>query len=53
MALMAATGSDRRMAELAAVHPQRAFGVTDPQFHRDVGFFVFKLPFLVLRDHWG
>ena len=22
------------------------FGVTDPQFHKDVGFYVFKLPFL-------
>lgn len=28
------------------------FGVKDPQFHRDVGFYVFRLPFLQLVAGW-
>ena len=28
------------------------FGVKDPQFHLDVGFFVFRLPFEVFLVHW-
>jgi hypothetical protein len=28
------------------------FGVKDPQFHRDVGFYVFKLPFLSFVVDW-
>ena len=29
-----------------------SFGVKDPQFGKDVGFFVFKLPFLILVAQW-
>jgi uncharacterized protein len=28
------------------------FGVTDPQFHKDIGFYVFKLPFLTFIVDW-
>ena len=28
------------------------FGVDDPQFHRDIGFYVFRLPFLVFVATW-
>ena len=28
------------------------FGVTDPQFHKDIGFYVFKLPFLTFVVDW-
>ncbi len=28
------------------------FGITDPQFHKDVGFYVFKLPFLIFIVDW-
>src|SRR5690348_17493430 len=28
------------------------FGVKDPQFHRDVGFYVFRLPFLEFVVGW-
>ncbi len=28
------------------------FGITDPVFHRDVGFYVFSLPFLHLVQGW-
>src|SRR5438067_1931384 len=29
-----------------------SFGVKDPQFHKDVGFFVFQLPFLKFLVDW-
>ena len=29
-----------------------SFHVTDPQFHKDVGFYVFKLPFLTFIVDW-
>jgi uncharacterized membrane protein (UPF0182 family) len=29
-----------------------SFGVRDPQFHKDVGYFVFKLPFLSFLVNW-
>ena len=29
------------------------FGVKDPQFHRDIGFFVFRLPFLSFLVDWS
>jgi len=28
------------------------FGIKDPQFHRDIGFYVFKLPFLQFIAGW-
>ena len=30
----------------------KAFGIVDPQFGRDVGFYMFKLPFLVFVIDW-
>ncbi|MGH3410566.1 MAG: UPF0182 family protein, partial [Streptosporangiaceae bacterium] len=30
-----------------------SFGITDPVFHRDVGFFVFRLPFLSFVAGWA
>jgi len=29
------------------------FGVSDPQFHRDIGFYVFRLPFLEFIVGWA
>ena len=29
-----------------------SFGVTDPQFHKDIGFYIFKLPFLTFVVDW-
>jgi uncharacterized membrane protein (UPF0182 family) len=31
----------------------RPFGATDPQFHRNVGYFVFTLPFQQFLVHWA
>jgi hypothetical protein len=30
----------------------QSFGTKDPQFHRDVGFYVFRLPFLTFLFSW-
>jgi len=30
-----------------------SFGIKDPQFGKDVGFFVFKLPFFELLVNWS
>ena len=30
-----------------------SFGVTDPQFHKDVGFYVFQLPFIRFLIDWS
>lgn len=30
-----------------------SFGVKDPQFHKDIGFFVFRLPFLSFLVNWS
>jgi len=30
-----------------------SFGVDDPQFHRDIGFYVFRLPFLEFVAGWA
>jgi hypothetical protein len=30
-----------------------SFGVKDPQFHKDIGFFTFKLPFLSFLIDWA
>jgi uncharacterized membrane protein (UPF0182 family) len=29
-----------------------SFGITDPQFHKDIGFYIFKLPFLTFVVDW-
>jgi uncharacterized membrane protein (UPF0182 family) len=29
------------------------FGTTDPSFHRDIGFYIFDLPFLRFLQGWG
>ena len=30
----------------------KSFGVNDPQFHKDIGFYVFRLPFLTFLFDW-
>jgi uncharacterized protein len=31
----------------------KSFGIKDPQFHKDVGFFVFRLPFIQFLISWS
>ncbi len=30
----------------------KAFGISDPQFHHDIGFYLFKLPFITFLLDW-
>ena len=32
--------------------PTASFGIKDPQFHKDIGFYVFRLPFLTFVFDW-
>ena len=46
----------RRVVAVAAVDPvhalRQSFGIKDPQFHKDIGFYVFQLPFLQFIAEW-
>ena len=48
-------GRHRAVAELPPVHERPPFSgpIQDPQFHKNVGFFVFKLPFLAFIVSWA
>ncbi|MEZ5239575.1 MAG: UPF0182 family protein [Microthrixaceae bacterium] len=50
----ARAGHQRRrgVEDLAAVPPGGDFGIEDPQFGWDIGFFVFRLPFFSLVVDW-
>ena len=43
---------DRRVAELDALHPRRAVRRQGPAVRPDIGFFVFKLPFIEFVIGW-
>ena len=51
--------ADRRHRRVVAVEavgalhaPRQSFGIKDPQFHKDIGFYVFQLPFLKFIAEW-
>src|ERR1041384_1374041 len=46
LALIAGTGVASQWREWILFRNHVAFGKTDPQFHKDIGFYVFTLPFL-------
>jgi uncharacterized membrane protein (UPF0182 family) len=52
LALIAASGTIGEWQNWILFRHGVNFGVRDPQFHRDVGFFVFKLPFLTFLYNW-
>ncbi len=52
VALIAASGTIGEWQNWILFRHGGNFGVKDPQFHRDVGFFVFKLPFLMFIVNW-
>lgn len=52
-ALIAASGTIGEWQNWILFTHSVAFGVRDPQFHKDVGFFVFKLPFLSFVVDWA
>ena len=53
VALIAASGTIGEWQNWILFRHGGNFGVTDPQFHRDAGFFVFKLPFLSFIVNWS
>jgi uncharacterized protein len=51
-ALIAASGTIGEWQNWILFRHGGNFGVTDPQFHKDVGFYVFKLPFMTFVVDW-
>jgi uncharacterized protein len=52
LALIGASGTISQWNNWILFRHGGSFGVTDPQFHKDVGFYVFKLPFLTFVVDW-
>ena len=52
-ALLASAGAPSQWEEWLLFTNRRDFGVTDPQFNTDIGFYVFQLPFLSYVVDWA
>jgi uncharacterized membrane protein (UPF0182 family) len=52
VALIAASGALGQWKNYLLFRNGGSFDATDPQFHKNVGFFVFKLPFLSFLVSW-
>ncbi len=52
LALIAGAGVSSRWNEWILFNNARDFGVSDPEFGTDVGFYVFQLPFLTFVIDW-
>ncbi len=50
--LMAGLAASAQWESWLLFRNQRSFGVNDPQFNTDVGFYVFRLPFLQFLVGW-
>ena len=53
VALIAATGALGQWRNYLLFRNGGSFDASDPQFHKNVGFFVFKLPFLSFLVSWS
>ncbi|MDE0665657.1 MAG: UPF0182 family protein [Acidimicrobiaceae bacterium] len=51
--LLAASGVSNQWEEWLLFVNRKDFGVTDPLFNTDIGFYVFRLPFLSFLVNWG
>ena len=51
-ALIAASGVSSQWNEWILFTHSQNFGIVDEQFHKDVGFYVFRLPFLSFVVNW-
>src|SRR5688500_2338955 len=51
-ALVAGVGVSSQWRQWVLFTNRVDFGVEDPQFHRDIGFYVFQLPFLRFIADW-
>ncbi len=52
LALIGASGTVGQWNNWILFRHGGLFHVTDPQFHKDIGFYVFKLPFLIFVVDW-
>ncbi len=52
-ALLAGTGADREWNNWDLFRYHVSFGATDPEFHKDIGFYVFQLPFINFLLGWA
>jgi uncharacterized membrane protein (UPF0182 family) len=52
-ALILGTGQSAQWNSWILYRNAKSFGIKDPQFHKDIGFFVFKLPFLQFLVSWS
>lgn len=52
-ALIAGVGASSQYEDWILFRNAAEFGVDDPQFGRDIGFFVFRLPFLTYVAQWA
>ncbi len=51
-ALLAGTGADREWNNWDLFRYHTSFGINDPEYHRDIGFYVFQLPFINFLLGW-
>ena len=51
-ALIAGIGVSSQWQQWVLFTHSQSFGVDDPQFHKDIGFYVFQLPFLKFIAEW-
>ena len=52
IALAFATSAAGQWSEILLFRHSQSFGTNDPQFHRDLGFYVFKLPVYFFAVNW-
>jgi uncharacterized protein len=52
-ALLAGIGANREWNNWDLLRYHVSFGASDPQFHRDIGFYVFELPFIKFLLGWA
>ena len=52
MALIAASGTIGEWQNWILFRHGGNFGIKDPQFHKDIGFYIFKLPFMNFVVDW-
>ena len=51
-ALMSGTGVSSQWHNWLLFRNGVSFGISDPQFHKDIGFFAFRLPFISFLIDW-
>ncbi|MGH3471058.1 MAG: UPF0182 family protein, partial [Nocardioidaceae bacterium] len=52
-ALLAGVGANREWNNWDLLRYHVSFGLTDPEYHRDIGFYVFELPFIEFLIGWA